>query len=646
MATETVTVNGLEYEIPAGMSFRRKQKYIKSLMDGEDPGRAATTSPPPPEPYQIDTGDILRAAGQGFYSFGDEIEAGARTGFGLWGDYRDTKNQINSEIEQARDANPYAMYGAEIGTGFLVPGGNLARGAKMANKGAQTLGQAFGQGAKQGAFDGALFGLGATDDLTSLDTALETIGGAAVGAGIGGPLGAVIPGVRRLFTRGDDEANSIIRQAAEEAGLDADMVEAELRALGPEATLADMSPELRALAGAAQGIGGPSSKNLGMLAERNAAGPQRLADDVEAQSGANLDSARTEQQRLIDERQRIASEDYAPVDAATFMADQVAPLMQNPVAAKYIKEAIEAFAASSKNEFDMGSLKRLMDGDPEVDLPGAVPARILADARSLMAEAAEDARSKGRPKRGAVLQDSVQQFDEVLGEIDGYLQANANYSRSSQLIGDIGAGTKFAQNSNRYGDDKALMAELDATDPRRRGALAVGAQSDLINDLLMSGGGRQTGLATTRLGPLAQSQLRQRAAQVDLTESINRENTFHDTFAQLTPTINSKTSASEQAVERLNKDMGILSRAGDLLTPGRTAAKTVAEQVQKKFKLKNKEVARQITDRLLTQGMTPDQIEELLNRPEGARIIADLIQKTQGPLQGVTRGATAGILGE
>lgn len=644
MATETVTVDGVEYEIPANLSFRAKQKYIRALQEGRTP--SVNNPSPAPEQYQIGATDILRAAGQGLYSFGDEIEAGARTGFGLLGDYRDTKDQINSEIAQAREANPYAMYGTELGAGFLVPGGNLARGAKMVTKGAQTLGQAAKQGAIQGGFDGALYGLGAADDL-GMDAIGETLGGAALGAGIGAPLAAVIPGFRRLFTR-DDEANSIIRQAAQDAGLDADMVEAELRALGPEATMADLSPELRTLAMAAQGIAGPSSKNLGMLAERNAQGPQRLANDVEAQSGASLDSARVERQRLADERQRVANEDYRPVDAATFMADEAAGLMENPVAKKYIDEAIAAFAANSDNSYNMGSLRRLMEGDPEVDLPGAVPARILADARSFMAERAHAYRSANPPqaKKAAVLEDTVKQFDEVLGEIDGYLGANANYARSSQLIGDIDTGTKFAQNTNRYGDDKALMNQLDGTDPGRRSALAVGAQSDLINDLLMSGGGRQTGLATTRLGPLEQSRLRQQAAQVDLTDAINRENTFYDTFAQLTPTINSKTSASNQAVERLNQDMGLLSRVGEMFSPGRAAVKTVAEQVQKRFKLKNKEVAGQITDRLLQQGMTPEQIVEILERPEGARIIADLIQKTQGSLQGVTRGATAGILGE
>ena len=140
--------------------------------------------------------------------------------------------------------------------------------------------------------------------------------------------------------------------------------------------------------------------------------------------------------------------------------------------------------------------------------------------------------------------------------------------------------------------------------------------------------------------------MRQEAAQVDLTDSINRENTFYDTFSQLTPTVNSKTFSSNQAVDRLNQDMGVLSRIGDVFSPGRAAVASAAKQVQKQFKLKNKEVAGQITDRLLAQGLTPEQIVEILETPEGAKIIASMIQKTQGPLQGMTRAATAGVLSD
>ena len=646
----TVTVEGRVINVPEGLSHRQMEKYVDRVLAGEDPSGVTTAPAPKAEDYQIDGGDILRAAGQGLWSFGDEIEAGFRTGFGFAGDYDATKEQINREIAQARKANPWAMNGVELATGFVAPGGNIARGIKLGTKGAQTLGQAFKQGAVQGTFDGALSGLGASEADNGIGLLADTLGGAALGASIGAPAAAVIPGVGKLFAR-DDEANSIIREAVAESGMNAQGVNARLGQLGDQATMADLAPEIMAVAQSAQGIAGPSSRNLKMLADRNAAAPYRMADEVTTQTGSTIDSAAIEKQRLFDERQRIAAEEYAPVDAATFTTDEAAVLLDNPLANgrgtsnKPIQKAINAYAASSDNNLNVAQLEKMIAGDPEIDLPGAVPGRVLADARSFISDKVEDLKINA-PNESRILGDTLRQFDDFLDQVPGYTQANANYARSSQLMGDIDAGTKFAQNSNAYGDDRRLLRELDANDPERRAALAVGAQSDLINDLLMSGGARQTGDATTRLGSAEQSRLRQSAANVNLEDVVARERTFHDTFSQLTPTINSKTSGSNQAKERLENRMSVMSRAADLVSPGRAAAKTVADKVEKRFALKNKEVAAQIADRLLKQGMSPDEVIKLLDQPEGAKMIANLIAKTQGPLQGATRAATVGILGE
>lgn len=644
----TVTVEGRVINVPENLSHRQMEKYVDRVLAGEDP--AGEKPPPKAKDYQIDSGDLLRAAAQGLWSFGDEIEAGFRTGFGFAGDYDATKEQINREIEQARDANPWAMNGVELAAGFLAPGGNIARGVSLGTKGAKTLGQAFKQGAVQGLFDGALSGLGASEADNVTGVLADVAGGGMLGAGIGAPAAAIIPGVGKLFVR-DDEANSIIREAFSEAGMNAQAVNNRLGQLGDQATMADLAPEVMAVAQSAQGIAGPNSRNLKMLADRNAQAPYRMANEVTEQTGATIDSAAIEKQRLFDERQRIAAEEYSPVDATTFTTDEAAVLLENPLASgrgtsnKPIQKAINAYAASSDNNLNVAQLEKMIAGDPEIDLPGAVPARVLADARSFISDKVEDLRINA-PNESRILGDTLRQFDEFLDQIPGYTQANANYARSSQLMGDIDAGTKFAQNANAYGDDRRLLRELDTTDPERRAALAVGAQSDLINDLLMSGGARQTGDATTRLGSAEQSRLRQSAANVNLEDIVSRERTFHDTFAQLTPTINSKTSGSNQAKERLENRMGILSRATDLISPSRAAAKTVADKVEKRFALKNKEVASQIADQLLTQGMTPEQVIGLLEQPEGVKMIAGLIAKTQGAVQGATRAATVGILGE
>ena len=117
----------------------------------------------------LGVGDLARAVGQGAWSFGDEIEAGVRTGFGLFGDYDATKAQINQEIAQAYDENPLAMNGVELASGFLIPGGNIARGVKVGNmafkglKQAETITDAAKIGAFNGLANGAVDGLGRSD---------------------------------------------------------------------------------------------------------------------------------------------------------------------------------------------------------------------------------------------------------------------------------------------------------------------------------------------------------------------------------------------------------------------------------------------------------------------------------------------------
>ena len=579
--------------------------------------------------------DLARSVGQAAWSFGDELEAGVRTGFGFAGDYDATKAQINQEIAQSYDDYP-ALNALELAAGFAIPGGNIARGIKGLNaglRGAQTIPQAIGVGALNGAINGAVDGIGASDGQGVLGGLLNAGTGAMYGTGLGAGLGGLAPLAIRAIS-GSKNPEAIIRQIASEAGVKPEEVVARMNEMGPEATLADAFPVLRQAAQGSVGIGG-ATDSVGMLAERNASAPQRLVGEVEAATGKDIDSARLEIEAREAERARVANEDYRPVDAATFVADDAAALMENPVAKKYIQEAIAAYAASSNNQYNMGALTRLMQGDPDVDLPGAIPARILADARSLMAESANDLRAKGRAKKASVLEDTVDQFDELLGEVSGYTQANANYARNSQLIGAIKEGETFAQNANQYGSDRYRLRELEA-DPGMRGALATGAASDLINDLTVSGGNRQTGSPTSRLGPAAQQQLRLEAARVpQMADSIARENTFYDTFNQVDPKMQSKTSGAESAKEQLQETAGVLSMGNAVLNPLDAAAGVLGD----KLKLKNKAVARAMTDILLKRGMSEQEIIDLLNTEQGVTALSEFLAKASKYTGAATGGA-------
>ena len=65
-------------------------------------------------------GGSVRGFGQGLtLGFGDEIEAGLRTGFGLLGDYGKTVGDIRDDIDAFRFSDPGLAYGSEIGGAVL-----------------------------------------------------------------------------------------------------------------------------------------------------------------------------------------------------------------------------------------------------------------------------------------------------------------------------------------------------------------------------------------------------------------------------------------------------------------------------------------------------------------------------------------------
>ena len=589
----------------------------------------------------IGVGDLARAVGQGAWSMGDEIEAGLRTGFGRLGDYDATKAQINNEIAQAYDESPIAMNAVEFGSGFLIPGGNIAKGLKLGGKGlnaltdAGTLTGAAKTGALNGFVNGAVDGFGAStlSEDGVIGTGWNIAKGAGTGTGFGTLFGAGLPALARAF-KGSQDPEAILRQVVAETGLSPKEINARLKELGPNATLADAFPVLRQTAQGSVGIGG-ATDSVGALAERNASAPGRLAGEVTDETGSTIDTARDRTAALEAERTRVANEDYRPLDEAMFSTGEAQELLDSPLAEQYLTEAIKAYASDPKNNISYKALKAMMAGDPENDIPGMIPARILANAKSAMGERATDLLANGQTTRARSLGIVADQYGDFLDQVPGYTQANANFSRASTNIDAIAEGETFAQNSNQFGRDKARLRTLSQEDPVARGALATGAQSDLINDLTVSGGNRQTGSATSRLGPFEQQRLRLEAARVPQMErSIARENDFYDTFMQVDPKMGAKTEGARSAKERLQQTSGVLNMVGGVMNPTEVVTKQIAE----KFKLKNKEVARQLTDILLRQGMSADEVIRMLSTEKGMTELSEYLAKVGGRNAGLTGG--------
>ena len=129
--------------------------------------------------------------------------------------------------------------------------------------------------------------------------------------------------------------------------------------------------------------------------------------------------------------------------------------------------------------------------------------------------------------------------------------------------------------------------------------------------------------------------MRLEAARVpEMQTSIARENDFYDTFAQVDPKMGSKTAGANKAEERLTETSGVLNMVNSALNPTEVVTRGIAE----KFKLKNKAVARQLTDILLRQGLTPDEITRMLNTQQGMTELSEYLAKVAGRNAGLTGG--------
>jgi len=113
------------------LTYDQQQNYIAQIKDQIESERQS-----PADTDIEETAEDLslleklqggaRAFAQGLtFGFADEIEAGLRTGGGVFGDYNKTVQNIRDDIDELRKQSAGLAYGAEIG-GALLP--SLAAG--------------------------------------------------------------------------------------------------------------------------------------------------------------------------------------------------------------------------------------------------------------------------------------------------------------------------------------------------------------------------------------------------------------------------------------------------------------------------------------------------------------------------------------
>jgi hypothetical protein len=211
---------------------------------------------------------LIRGAGQGAsFGFLDELFGGmnlqVRGQAGLYEQgetpqqvYQQARDSQRTANQQSQMAHPGTYITGEILGGAAVPGLGAAKAAQTGATAVKGLG-ATGRMSLTGAGAGGVYGAGVSEADTAGGIALDTAKGVGLGA-VGGVVGA---GIGKLLVLGGRSAGDLVKlifastpkNVAEKMlgvqlrsmGFDTvEAVQAELSRLGPQATLADLVPDL------------------------------------------------------------------------------------------------------------------------------------------------------------------------------------------------------------------------------------------------------------------------------------------------------------------------------------------------------------------------------------------------------------------
>ena len=229
-----IKVQGKTYEVSdefKNLSKKDQQKVLQNIVSQEIvSGQQANTRQP--EEIGNIKGLSRAALGQGLlFGFGDELEAGVRSGFGLLSDYGDKVKDVRQEIADYQALNPGKSISAELGgaviptaiAGFLTApaggSGGAAVGAGTAARiaaRAPSIARQIGQGAKVGAGYGGVYGVGtgqseegANIGQIAYDRAMSGLKGAAIGGTVGGVMQPAISGGIKGIGKLKDSVNQL-----------------------------------------------------------------------------------------------------------------------------------------------------------------------------------------------------------------------------------------------------------------------------------------------------------------------------------------------------------------------------------------------------------------------------------------------------
>jgi len=456
---------------------------VRKLSPAESAGRAAARDPSPGAQAANVAGAALRGvplAGP----FADRAVAGAAALTG--GNYDDRlayERSANATFDQDHPAESGVsqLAGGAAGYGAAYPLTKLSglvggvANAALGTGGQGIVGSTL-RGGAAGAIQGAFQGAGESRDLGN---AGDVIGNAAKGAGIGGLLGStvapIITGGGRLIdaavNRGSDVVSSLGPKAKAyvDQFLSDPAVVAEARArmqsLGPQAMLADATPEWMGVARGAAAIPGSRNTVVSPLLARDAGKNARMQSVVDSELGPA--PTPSWQEARITNNQRALGPYYDRVMEGQPPIDVNIGLLQ-----KVDDELLHAKGDRAAALNKVRSALLMQNGQPDISARGVLESRRALDI------AAENTTS-GNEKRilGGYRQPIAQALDERSPRLAKVDNAYAELANQKEML-DKGQAIFNGDRASVVRPEE-LQGVMEANRPASNRMLSAGARAEI-----------------------------------------------------------------------------------------------------------------------------------------------------------------------
>lgn len=492
-------------------------------------------------------GSARALLGQGLgMQFGDELEAGVRTGSFSSPEYKTLRDKIRAEQAQFAQNNPIMSPALEIGGAALpaiaaLVGSGGAAAPALAAGGRSLLGRAA-TGAAVGAGYGAVQGAGAAPEMEDVPGSMATSGGLGAafglafplaGAGIGlagdvaetGVRGAAQRGgamgrmaqraVPMLDRRAEARARAKLGQAFGDDMMTPEQAAERLREMtqrGAPAVVADVGEEnVRELANTAFLIPGEGRRRIAQTATDRVKGTSgRLAENVERTGRTTLGNTNQVVREIAEARKAPAARLYnAAFEAGDVTLDERG--IDLLLSTDFRKSWYDG-ARLAKLDNTLGNAPALKPlyrkvvneaGQETIELVRMPTVRDIDYIKKGLDELIDEAERKGK---GNLVRIYTQAKNELLGQVDQqvpvYAEARQFWGGQEGLMRAIEKGKRFLRGGDDDFADQVAGFTQDELEMYRRGA------ANGIAEMLRRRDGRATAL-NILTDPTAQARLKQ-----------------------------------------------------------------------------------------------------------------------------------------